>query len=51
MHHRNPTLDFVAAPALAPAEIALDAGLIEQYERELKQVIQLLSAVGCMWLT
>ncbi|KAH0827150.1 GTP-binding nuclear protein [Lanmaoa asiatica] len=33
----NPTLDFVAAPALAPAEVALDANLIKQYEQELKQ--------------
>jgi GTP-binding nuclear protein Ran len=35
---RNPTLDFVAAPALAPAEIPVDAALMATYEAELKQV-------------
>uniref|UniRef100_A0A0W0FLB2 GTP-binding nuclear protein n=1 Tax=Moniliophthora roreri TaxID=221103 RepID=A0A0W0FLB2_MONRR len=33
----NPTLEFVAAPALAPAEVAVDAALMEQYNRELQQ--------------
>ncbi|KAK7054747.1 GTP-binding nuclear protein gsp1/Ran [Paramarasmius palmivorus] len=33
----NPTLEFVAAPALAPAEVAVDAALMEQYNRELAQ--------------
>jgi hypothetical protein len=34
----NPTLDFVAAPALAPAEVAVDANLMAVYEAELKRV-------------
>lgn len=41
MCRRNPTLEFVAAPALAPAEVALDANLIKQYEEELKKVTHL----------
>lgn len=32
----NPTLDFVAAPALAPAEVAVDSALMATYEAELK---------------
>lgn len=35
--HSNPALDFVAAPALAPAEVAVDPQLMEQYQRELAQ--------------
>lgn len=35
---RNPTLEFVAAPALAPAEVAVDANLMAIYEAELKRV-------------
>lgn len=34
----NPSLDFVAAPALAPAEVQVDAALMEQYQKELQQV-------------
>ena len=34
----NQTLDFVAAPALAPAEVAVDANLMAVYEAELKKV-------------
>lgn len=34
----NTALDFVAAPALAPAEVQVDPVLIRQYEAELKQV-------------
>lgn len=34
----NPSLDFVAAPALRPAEVEIDPALIEQYNRELAQV-------------
>lgn len=34
----NPALDFVAAPALAPAEVTVDPALMEQYNRELQQV-------------
>lgn len=36
--HSNPTLEFVAAPALAPAEVAIDTALMEQYNKELEQV-------------
>jgi hypothetical protein len=35
---RNPSLEFVAAPALAPAEVAVDAALMEQYAQELQRV-------------
>jgi hypothetical protein len=34
----NPALEFVAAPALAPAEVSVDPQLMEQYNRELAQV-------------
>lgn len=34
----NPTLEFVAAPALAPAVVEVDAALMEQYQKELAQV-------------
>ena len=37
-YHSNPTLEFVAAPALAPAEVQVDPALMEQYGRELAQV-------------
>ncbi|KAG2124605.1 P-loop containing nucleoside triphosphate hydrolase protein [Suillus clintonianus] len=33
----NHSLDFVAAPALAPAEVAIDANMMNQYEAELKK--------------
>lgn len=36
--YRNASLDFVAAPALAPAEVQVDAALMEQYNRELANV-------------
>jgi hypothetical protein len=32
----NQTLDFVAAPALAPPEVQIDQALIAKYEEELK---------------
>jgi hypothetical protein len=35
---RNATLEFVAAPALAPAEVEVDANLMTRYEEELKHV-------------
>ena len=35
---RNPSLDFVAAPALAPAEVSVDAALMDQYKQELERV-------------
>jgi hypothetical protein len=41
--HSNPTLEFVAAPALAPAEVEVDPTLMIQYENELKQVPHFLS--------
>ena len=34
----NPSLEFVAAPALAPAEVQVDAALMEQYNKELAAV-------------
>ena len=34
----NATLEFVAAPALAPAEVSVDPELMKQYEQELKMV-------------
>ncbi|KAJ3966673.1 GTP-binding nuclear protein RAN [Lentinula raphanica] len=33
----NSSLEFVAAPALAPAEVTVDAALMDQYQRELQQ--------------
>ncbi|KAF7294824.1 GTP-binding nuclear protein [Mycena indigotica] len=33
----NPSLEFVAAPALAPAEVAVDAALMELYNQQLKE--------------
>lgn len=35
--YSNNTLEFVAAPALAPPEVEVDANLIAQYNRELEQ--------------
>jgi hypothetical protein len=35
----NPALDFVAAPALAPAEVTVDPALMAQYTQELAQVL------------
>ncbi|PWN18530.1 ras-domain-containing protein [Microstroma glucosiphilum] len=32
----NPSLEFVAAPALAPPEVSVDANLMEQYNKELE---------------
>jgi len=34
----NGSLEFVAAPALAPAEVAVDESLMKQYEAELQRV-------------
>ena len=31
----NPSLEFVAAPALAPPEVQVDAALMEDYQRQL----------------
>lgn len=35
--HRNPTLEFVASPALAPPEVQVDAALMQQYQAELEK--------------
>jgi hypothetical protein len=35
-HASNQSLEFVAAPALAPPEVQVDPALIAQYENELK---------------
>ena len=43
----NPNLNFVAAPALAPAEVAVDASLMQQYENELQLVR--FSVRVCRW--
>lgn len=32
----NPSVEFVAAPALAPPEVPLDANLMAQYNKELE---------------
>lgn len=34
-HDSTANLEFVAAPALAPPEVAVDAGLMEMYNKEL----------------
>jgi GTP-binding nuclear protein Ran len=33
----NQNLEFVAAPALAPAEVAVDSALMQQYNQELNE--------------
>jgi len=33
----NPALEFVASPALAPPESAVDPALVEQYRQEMEQ--------------
>jgi GTP-binding nuclear protein Ran len=33
----NPNLEFVAAPALAPPEVQVDAGLMQQYTNEMAE--------------
>ena len=40
----NPSLEFVAAPALAPAEVSVDPALMEQYQKELADVCHFLTA-------
>ena len=37
-HSSNPSLEFVAAPALAPAEVQVDPELMRKYQEELAQV-------------
>ncbi|TPX70933.1 hypothetical protein SpCBS45565_g01425 [Spizellomyces sp. 'palustris'] len=36
----NPNLEFVAAPALAPPEVAIDAAQLAMYENELKEAAE-----------
>jgi hypothetical protein len=45
----NQSLDFVAAPALAPPEVEVDPALLARYEDELKQAANapLPDEVGC----
>ena len=38
MSFSNNALEFVAAPALAPAEVAVDEALMEQYRKDLEAV-------------
>lgn len=33
----NPSLDFVAAPALAPPEVFVDENLMKQYNNEMEE--------------
>lgn len=40
----NPSLEFVAAPALKPAEVQVDPELMQQYQRELAEVCVYYSA-------
>ena len=42
----NPTLEFVAAPALKPAEVEVDQELMARYQEELKQVSDSISKIG-----
>ncbi|ORZ15575.1 ras family-domain-containing protein [Lobosporangium transversale] len=37
----NPGLEFVASPALAPAEVSIDAALMQQYKQELDTAAQM----------
>lgn len=37
----NPQLEFVASPALAPPEVAVDANLMQQYQQEMDQATAL----------
>jgi GTP-binding nuclear protein Ran len=37
----NPTLEFVAAPALAPPEVTVDADMIKQYTDEMEAAAQM----------
>lgn len=36
----NPTLEFVASPALAPPEVTVDKDLLQQYESEMNAAAQ-----------
>lgn len=47
----NPTLEFVAAPALAPAEVQVDPALMAQYANELAQVRHIRQSVRSPSLT
>ena len=43
--YSNNALEFVAAPALAPAEVVVDQALMEQYNAEL-QAVRIISFSG-----
>ena len=37
----NQTLEFVAAPALAPPEVQVDQAVLEQYQKEMQDAAQM----------
>ena len=37
----NQTLEFVAAPALAPPEVQVDQAVLEQYQKEMADAAQM----------
>jgi GTP-binding nuclear protein Ran len=37
----NQSLDFVAAPALAPPEVQVDQAVLEQYQKEMADAAQM----------
>jgi GTP-binding nuclear protein Ran len=37
----NQTLDFVAAPALAPPEVQVDQAVLEQYQKEMQDAAEM----------
>lgn len=39
LSYSTPTLEFVAAPALAPPEVQVDANLMAQYQQELENAV------------
>ncbi len=48
---RNPALEFVAAPALAPAEVSVDKALMKRYEDELLRVSYLIRRIHVLYFT
>lgn len=38
---KNPQLEFVASPALAPPEVQVDEQLMQQYQQEMEQATAL----------
>ena len=49
-HYSNANLEFVAAPALAPATVEVDPALMAQYQAELAQVGSVLCRVWTDYL-